>query len=84
MKGSFLTGALIAMGIVAAAFMLAGRYQLVASDGAVYRIDRWFGSVAFCTQWEGGSVWCAVLPDEKLDSAKAQTSHATSEPDQGG
>jgi len=54
----------IALGLIVASFVISGRYQIVrASEAGAFRLDRWTGEFAICSQWEGGSVACANAPE---------------------
>lgn len=68
MNQSTVAAAILAIGLLGAAFLFGGRYQIVrVSDDSVMRLDKWGGEVSICAQWEDDSAFCVPMPDAVYD-----------------
>ena len=75
-RNAIIAAAIIALGLLAHGFLLNGRYEIVrASDAGAFRLDRWTGAVAICSQWEGGDAFCANLPEHYKSEETSQVAN---------
>lgn len=64
MRSNIVASALVAFGLVIAALSIVDRYEIIRTgEVTTYRLDRWTGKVAMCSQWDGGTVACANAPE---------------------
>ena len=64
MHHNVIAAAIIAFGLIVAAFMLGGRYTMVrTNDFGIVRLDRWTGTASICAEFQDDTSGCIVLAD---------------------
>jgi hypothetical protein len=63
MKHATMAAAVFFLALFMIVYFVTMRYQVLEVDGLAYRLDRWTGTVAICTQWDDNSLSCANAPE---------------------